>query len=398
MDDHVIVEAQVRDYGFSPAQQDEIWRRWREGQSFSLIGRALGAPMHHVRQFLYQSGGIRLTPQQRSKRHLTGSEREEISRGIAAGESARQLARRLGRSPSTVSREIARNGGRDRYRAASADTVAYVRGRRPKQAKLAQRPTLRALVETKLALCWSPEQIAGWLRFQFPGDAAMQVSHEAIYLSLYDPRRRQAIDRSLTQRLRSARPMRRPKIARRPTGRGIIRGMVSISARPAEVEDRKIPGHWEGDLVMGTRPSAVATLVERTSRYTAIVALPDGIKAEQVTPHLTRSLLGIPPQLRRTLTWDRGREIAEHQAITSETGMPIYLCKPRSPWQRGTNENTNRLLRQYLGKGADLRTFSQADLDAIAHELNHRPRKTHGYRTPAEVYADLLNSGDALTA
>ncbi|MER5413592.1 IS30 family transposase [Streptomyces virginiae] len=174
--------------------------------------------------------------------------------------------------------------------------------------------------------------------------------------------------------------------------------MVSITARPAEVEDRKIPGHREGDLVMGTRPSAVATLVERTSRCTAIVALPDGIKAEQVTPHLTRNLLGIPPRLRRTLTWDRGREIAEHQAITAETGMPIYLCKPRRPWQRGTNENTNRLLRQYLPKGADLRRFSQADLDAIAHELNHRPRKIHGYRTPAEVYADLLNSGDALTA
>ncbi|MDX3433955.1 IS30 family transposase [Streptomyces sp. ME01-18a] len=354
--------------------------------------------MHHVRQFMYQSGGIRLTPQQRSEQHLTSSEREEISRGIAAGESARQLAKRLGRSLSTVSREIARNGGRNLYRAASADAAAYMRGRRPKSAKLAQRPALRALVEAKLALCWSPEQIAGWLRRQFPADAAMQISHEAIYLSLYDPRRRQAIDCSLPQRLWSGRPMRRPKLARRPTGRGIIRGMVSITARPPEVEDRKVPGHWEGDLVMGTRPSAVAMLVERTSRYTAVVALPDGIKAEQVTPHLTRSLLGIPPQLRRTLTWDRGREMAEHQAITAETGMPIYLCKPRSPWQRGTNENTNRLLRQYLPKGADLRTFSQAALEAIAHELNHRPRKTHGYRTPAEVYADLLNSSDALTA
>ncbi|MGW2183385.1 IS30 family transposase [Streptomyces sp. NPDC001732] len=185
-----------------------------------------------------------------------------------------------------------------------------------------------------------------------------------------------------------------------PPGRGIIRGTVSITARPAEAEDRKVPGHWEGDLVMGTRPSAAATLVERTSRYTAIVALPDGLKAEQVTPHLTGSLLGIPPQLRRTLTWGRGRgrETAEHQAVTAETGMPIHLCKPRSPWPRGTNENTNRLLRQYLPKGADLRPFSQADLGAIAHELNHRPRKIHGYRTPAEVYDDLLNRGDALTA
>ncbi|MGW3399913.1 IS30 family transposase [Streptomyces sp. NRRL F-5193] len=376
--------------GFSPARQDEIRKRWREGQSFSLIGRALGAPMQHARRFLYQSGGVRLAPQARLERHLGGSEREEISRGLAAGEPARQLAERLGRSPSTVSHEIARNGGRDRYRAAPADAAAYERGRRPKQAELAQRPVLRALVEAKLAACWSPEQIAGWLRRQFPGDTSMQISHEAICLSLYDPRRRQAIDRSLTRRLRSARPMRRPKIARRPTGRGIIRGVVSITDRPAEVEDRRVPGHWEGDLVMGARPSVVATLVERTSRYTTIVALPDGIKAEQVTPHLTRNLLGIPPRLRRTLTWDRGRVMAEHQAITAETGMPIYLCKPCNPWRRGTSENTNRLLRQYLPKGADLRTFSQADLDAIAHELNHRPREIHGYRTPAEVYADPL--------
>lgn len=246
----------MRDYGFSPAQQDEIRSRRREGQSFSLIGRALGAPMQHTRRFLYQSGGVRLTPQTRSARHPSAGEREEISRGIAAGESARHLAKRPGRSPSSISRGIVRNGGRDRYRAASADAAAYARGRRPKQAKLAQRPALRARMEAKPALCWSPEQIAGWLRRQFPGDASMQISHEAIYLSLYGPRRRKAIDRSLTQRLRSARPVRRPKTARRPTGRGVIRGMVSISARPAQVEDLKVPGHGERDLVMGTRPSA----------------------------------------------------------------------------------------------------------------------------------------------
>ncbi|WP_371863017.1 IS30 family transposase [Embleya hyalina] len=254
---------------------------------------------------------------------------------------------------------------------------------------------MRALMEAKPSLRWSPDRIAGWLRRQFPGDASVQISHESIHLSLYDPRRRQAINRDLTRRLRSARPIRRPKVARRPSGRGIIRGMVSITDRPVEVEDRKVPGHWEGNLVMGTRPSAVATLVERTGRFTTIVALPDGIKAEQVTPHLTRSLLGIPPQLRRTLTRDRGRQIAEHRTITTETRMPIHICKPRSPWQRGTNENTNRLLRQDLSKGADLRTFNRAALDDIAHELNHRPRKTHGYRTPAEAYADLLNSSDA---
>ncbi|CAM3699243.1 IS30 family transposase [Nocardiopsis gilva] len=386
----------MRDYGFSAVQQEEIWRRWRDGESFNVMGRALGAPMHHVRRFLAQTGGVRQIQRRRSGRHLTHADREEISRGIAAAESARRIAGRLGRAPSTVSREIARNGGRNRYRATTADQEAYQRARRPKATRLASLPVLRALVEEKLALSWSPEQISGWLDHRFPGNPAMRISHEAIYLSLYDPRRRQAINRKLTQRLRTARPMRRPKKARRPSGRGIIRDMVSISERPAEVEDRAVPGHWEGDLVMGTRPSAIATLVERTSRYTALVALPDGIKAEQVTPHLTSRLLSIPVQMRRTLTWDRGREMAEHRAITMTTGTPIYLCKPRSPWQRGTNENTNRLLRQYLPKRADLRTFSQDDLDAIAAELNDRPRKVHGYRTPSEVYAELLKSGDAL--
>lgn len=341
----------MRDYGFSGVQQDEIWRRWREGESFNSMGRVLGAPMHHVRSFLTQTGGVRQPPQRRSARHLTPADREEISRGIAAGESARCIAGRLGRPPSTVSRENARNGGRQHYRATAADEEAYRRAWRPKTAKLAGLPVLRALVEEKLALSWSPEQISGWLRRSFPDAPTMRISHEAIYLSLYDPRRRQTIDRKLTQRLRTARPMRQPKKARRPSGRGIIRDMVSISERPAEVEDRSVPGHWEGDLVMGSRPSAIATLVERTSRYTALVALPDGIKAEQVIPYLTSILLGLPPRMRRTLTWDRGREMAEHRAITAATGMPIYLCKPRSPWQRGTNENTNRLLRQYLPQG-----------------------------------------------
>ncbi|MER6234204.1 MULTISPECIES: IS30 family transposase [Streptomyces] len=261
---------------------------------------------------------------------------------------------------------------------ATADAAAYGPGRRPKQAKLAQRLTLRALVEAKLALCWSPEQIAGWLRRQFPDDASMQISHEAIYLSLYDGRRRQATDRSLTQRLRSGRPMRRPKLARRPTGRGIIRSMVPITDRPAQIEDRKVPGHWEGDLVMGTRPSAVATLAERTSRYTTIVALPDGIKAEQVTPHLTTSLLNIPPQLRRTLTWGRAREIAEHQAISAVIRMPIYLCKPRSPWQRGTKAYASRRDRAYLRRHGIRCAFP----DKADQAPNHRKHGSRGGRPP----------------
>ncbi|WP_439956422.1 IS30 family transposase, partial [Nocardia gamkensis] len=386
----------MRDYGMSAARQNEVWRRWRAGESFSAIARALGLPLQHVRRFLAQTGGVHRPPPRRRSQHLTMAEREEISRGLAAGCSARTIAVCLGRSPSTIAREIVRNGGRAAYRAATADQRAYQRARRPKPAKLARNARLRALVEEKLTTCWSPEQIAGWLRRQFPDEESMRVSHEAIYLTLFDPRRK-AINRTLTRKLRTRRPMRHPKRARRPTGAGVISDLVPISERPVEVETRQIAGHWEGDPVMGTRPSAIATLVERTSRFTALVALPDGIKADQVTPHLTRYLLSLPVPMRRTLTWDRGREIAGHKAITAATGTPIYLCKPRSPWQRGTNENTNRLLRQYLPKNADLRRFSQADLDTIADELNHRPRKIHGYRSPAEVYAECLNSGDALT-
>lgn len=236
---------------------------------------------------------------------------------------------------------------------------------------------MRALVEDKLKSLWSPEQIAGWLRRRFPDDPVMRISHEAIYLALFDPPRK-ALDRTLTQRLRTGRPMRRPKRARKPGGRGVIRELVSIGERPAEVETRQVAGYREGDLVMGSRPSAIATLVERTGRFPVLVALPEGIEAEQVTPHPARVLLGLPASMRRALTWDRGREIAGHRAITAATQTPIYLCKPRSPWQRGANENTDRLLRQYLPKSAGLRRFGQADLDAIACELNHRPRRIHG--------------------
>ncbi|WUI03990.1 IS30 family transposase [Spirillospora sp. NBC_00431] len=238
----------MRDYGFSPAQQDEIWQRWRAGEAFSSIGRVLGAPMHHVRRYLEQTGGIRHRSQRRSASHLSCAEREEISRGLAAGESARSMARRLGRAASTVSREIARNGGRDTYRAVTADQAAYQRARRPKLPKLARHPKLCAIVEDKLALHWSPEQISGWLRRSFPDDHDLQISHEAIYLSLFDPRRRRSLDRTLTRRLRTARPMRQPKRAKQRTGRGVIRNMVSISTRPAEVDDRVLPGHGEGDL------------------------------------------------------------------------------------------------------------------------------------------------------
>ncbi|MFI6955953.1 IS30 family transposase [Nocardia sp. NPDC050408] len=299
--------------------------------------------------------------------------------------SARAIARRLGRPSSTISREISRNGG---VSCGGRRCPGVSESEAAETSQAVEGFALRSLVEQKLMMRWSPEQISGWLARCFPGDPGMRISHEAIYLSLFDPRRRKAIDRGLTRQLRSGRVMRHPKRARRPDGRGVIKDLVPISERPAEVENRMVAGHWGGDLVMGSRPSAVATLVERTSRFTALVALPDGIKADQVTPHLTRYLLSLPAPMRRTLTWDRGREIAGHKTITEATSMPIYLCKPRSPWQRGTNENTNRLLRQYQPKNADLRRFSQADLDAIADELNNRPRKIHGYRSPAEIYAE----------
>ncbi|MES9540413.1 MULTISPECIES: IS30 family transposase [unclassified Actinomadura] len=355
----------------------------------------MGAQLQHVRRFLLQTGGLKSPPRCRSLRHLTAEEREEISRGIAAGMSGRAIARGLGRPASTVSREIARNGGREAYRAGTADAAAEQRARRPKKAKLAERPDLRVVVEELLARRWSPQQISGRLRLDSPDDPTMWISHETIYLALFDPRRR-AINRQLSRQLRTGRLMRLPRKARQPSGRGRIRDMLPIGERPAEADDRKTGGHWEGDLVMGTRPSAIATLVERTSRRVCLVALPDGIKAHQVRPHLTRAALQIEPHLRRTLTWDRGREMAEHARFTADTAMPVYFCKRRSPWQRGTNENTNGLLRQYLPKNRDLRTFTQADLDAIAADLNHRPRKIHGYRTPNEVYADLCGQVDAL--
>ncbi|MFB9884473.1 IS30 family transposase [Planobispora siamensis] len=386
----------MRDYGLSPERQDELWQRWRRGESLTAIARSIGAPLHHLRRFLAQTGRIRPAPARHAPRHLTFTEGEEISRGLAAGSSAQAIARRLQRAASTVSREIARNGGREHYRAQHAQVHAHQCARRPKRAKLATHPKLRRLVEAKLALRWSPEQISGWLRRCFPDDGGMRICQETIYRSLFDPRH-QAINRTGTRWLRTGRPMRYPRAIRRRDGRGRLRDMLSIGARPAEVQERLVAGHWEGDLLMGARPSAIATLVERTSRYVLLVALPDGLKTQQVRPHLTRVVSGLPVAVRRSLTWDRGREMAEHRLLTAATGMPVYFCHRRSPWQRGSNENSNGLLRQYLAKSADLRTFTQADLDAIATELNDRPRKLHGFRSPTEVYADLVKAGGALT-
>jgi IS30 family transposase len=288
-----------------------------------------------------------------------------------------------------VSRELARNGGCHHYRAQAADVAAFRRMLRPKPAKLVTQPRLRAVVEAKLALRWSPQQIAGWRPLAYPHDPVLRVSHETIYLSLF-LQSRGALRRELQRCLRTGRAMRYPRGKRLPQGRGQLRNTLHISQRPAEAADRAVPGHWEGDLVFGRRPSAVGTLVERHSRYVLLFPLPDGLTAHQVRPALTAAVLRLPEQLRRSLTWDQGREMAEHTQFTIDSGVQVFFCDPRSPWQRGTNENTNGLLRQYLPKGADLRQLDQAALNAIAAELNGRPRQTLGFRTPSQVLAEAL--------
>jgi IS30 family transposase len=379
----------VRSWGLSAAEQDEVWARWRRGESLRLIARRLGKRGPSVRAFVLQTGGVQQQPPRRALRCLTMAEREEISRGVAAGQSGRQLAARLGRAPSTVSRELTRNGGRHRYRAQAADTAAFGRAQRPKATKLASQPRLRAVVEAKLALRWSPEQIAGWLPLAYPQDPVMRVSHETIYLSLF-VQSRGALRRELHRYLRTGRAMRYPRGRRLPQGRGQLRDTLHISQRPPEAADRAVPGHWEGDLVFGKRPSAVGTLVERHSRYVLLFPVPDGFTAERMRPALTDAILRLPQQLRRSLTWDHGREMAEHAQFTVDSGVQVYFCDPRSPWQRGTNENTNGLLRQYLPKSADLRQLDQAALDAIAAELNGRPRQTLGFKTPSQALAEAL--------
>ena len=379
----------MRSWGLSAAEQDEVWARWRRGESLRLIARRLGKRGPSVRAFVLQTGGVQRHPPRRAQRCLSMAEREEISRGVAAGEPCQQIAARLGRSPSTVSRELTRNGGRRRYRAQAADAAAFRRAQRPKAAKLVLQPRLRAVVEAKLALRWSPQQIAGWLPLAYPQDPVMRVSHETIYLSLF-VQSRGALRRELQRCLRTGRAMRFPRGKRLPQGRGQLRDILPISQRPAEVADRAVPGHWEGDLIYGRRPSAVGTLVERRSRYVVLFPLPEGFTAQRMRPALTAAVLQLPQQLRRSLTWDHGKEMAEHTQFTIDSGVQVYFCDPRSPWQRGTNENTNGLLRQYLARGADLRQFDQDTLDAIAAELNGRPRHTLGFRTPSQALAEAL--------
>jgi IS30 family transposase len=362
----------------------DLWQRWRRGQSLSEIGRALGKAPASVFGLVRARGGLSPAPRRRSPRALSTVEREEISRGLSRGVPLRQIAARLGRAPSTISREVRRNGGAVRYRAAKADTLAWRRARRPKPSKLALQARLQRCVALKLSENWSPEQISGWLEQRYQDDDRMRISHETIYRSLFI-QARGVLKKELQGHLRSRRKMRHGKQATtKGQPRGQIIDAVSIRQRPSEVEDRAVPGHWEGDLITGSGNSHIATLVERRSRFTMLVKV-RGKDATSVTKAVKMKMLRLPAELRRSLTWDRGTEMAHHKAFSVATDVKVYFCDPQSPWQRGTNENTNRLLRQYFPKGTELSQHSQIELNRVARQLNERPRKTLGFRTPAET-------------
>ena len=366
-------------------QRSEMWDRWQRGESMSSIGRLFDRDSSSVFAVLSPSGGIRPKPRKRAALSLSLSERETISRGIVRGLSMRAIARDLNRSPSTISREIGRHGGRQGYRASEADRRAWERAKRPKRCKLARYPRLRRSVIRLLQGKWSPEQIAGWHQRHYAGDMTMQISHETIYKSLFI-QARGVLKKELQQCLRSKRALRRSRHASlKQDGLGQITDMVSIRQRPAAVEDRAVPGHWEGDLLAGSNNSYIATLVERFSRY-VMLAKVNGKDTETVINALIKHAHKLPTELYKSLTWDRGKEMADHQRFTLATDIKVYFCDPQSPWQRGSNENTNGLLRQYFPKGTDLSVHSQARLNAVARQLNGRPRKTLQFETPAERF------------
>jgi len=376
---------------FTSEQKSAIWDRWQRGESMSSIGRSFDRDSSSIYPLLSRTGGIRPPNRKRSNLALTLVEREEISRGIVAERSIRSMASLLGRSPSTVSREVCRNGGYDQYRAAVADEQAWVRARRPKRCKLAAHAWLRRAVARQLRLNWSPEQIAGWLKRTHPEDEAYQVSHETIYRSLF-VQARGVLKKELVQHLRSKRTIRRSKHAtQKGNDHGQIKNMISIRERPASVEDRAVPGHWEGDLISGSKNSYIATLVERHTRYVMLVKV-DNKETLTVVSALTKHAKKLPTELYKSLTWDRGKELAAHRQFTLATDIDVYFCDPQSPWQRGSNENTNGLLRQYFPKGTDLSVHSQAHLNKVARQLNERPRKTLEFATPAEKFNECVAS------
>ena len=375
---------------FTPKQKAELWERWKGGQCVADIARALERRNKSgVYRVLALNGGIAPAPRRRAPVALRLEEREEISRGLAAGRSIRRIAQGFGRSPSTVSREIRRNGGCGAYRASEADTRALERALRPKPCRLARQAELRWRIAQKLALQWSPEQISGWLKQQFPADQGMQVSYETIYRSLFI-QTRGVLKKKLMAHLRTARQMRQAKGGITKSGLGQIVDMVSIRERPAEVKDRAVPGHWEGDLLSGANNTHIATLVERHTRFAMLIKIPSKDTATVVAA-LGKHVRKLPQELRRSLTWDRGKEMADHKSFTIATNVQVYFCDPRSPWQRGSNENTNGLLRQYFPRGTDLSRLSQAYLNKIALRLNQRPRKTLGFETPADRLQAVLH-------
>ena len=374
---------------YTEEQKSLMWDRWQKGETLGSI--AILFDRHHsaVARIIGKSGGIRPPPRHRSSRCLSLDEREEISRGIVVGQSLRLIATKLNRSPSTISREIKRNGGLNEYRASQADKTAWDRAHRPKVCKLLENRSLARMVAKKLQLEWSPEQIAGWLKDTFPNDEDNQVSHETIYRSLYI-QARGALKKELLQHLRRTRSMRRSRHHTQKTpDHGQITDAISISERPASVEDRAVPGHWEGDLIIGSKNSQIATLVERKTRY-VLLAKVDHKDSKTVIDALIKQAHKLPRELYKSLTWDRGSEMAQHKRFTLATDIGVYFCDPSSPWQRGSNENTNRLLRQYFPKGTNLSEHSQAKLNAVARRLNERPRKTLDYKTPAERFNECV--------
>jgi len=378
-------------WSLSRAEQAELWQRWRQGESISEIARTLGQDYELLYRVVRVHGGVAPPATQRSARALSLSHREEISRGLSARVSIRQIARRIGKAASSVSREVRRNGGASAYRATRADSAAWRRARRPKRCLLGRHARLCREVARGLRRCWSPQQIAQRLQEDFPHDHTMRVSHETIYRSLFI-QSRGVLKKQLLVHLRRSRALRRSRHApaqARSENRGQVVQGLSIRERPAEADDRAIPGHWEGDLISGSNNSHIATLVERHSRFVMLVKVP-GKDTQSVTRALAQKIRKLPAELRRSLTWDRGAELANHPHFSLATNMKVYFCDPQSPWQRGSNENTNGLLRQYFPKGTDLSVHSQQRLNFVAHELNQRPRQTLKFRTPAEKLTDTV--------
>ena len=376
---------------YTEANKSLMWDRWQKGESLNSIAKLFDRHHSAIQGILSRTGGIRPPQRRRTRRTLTLAEREEISRGVVAGLSLRSIAASLGRAPSTISREINRNGGRRQYRASNADQAAWDRAHRPKTCKLAQNRALAHIVAEKLQLQWSPRQIAGWLKYTYPDDETYQVSHETIYRTLFI-QARGALKKELLQHLRRTRAMRRSRHHTQKTdNHGRITDAVSIRERPAEAEDRAVPGHWEGDLLCGSNNSQIATLVERHTRLVMLVRVPSK-DTKTVINALIRQAHKLPRELYKSLTWDRGKEMADHKRFTLATDIKVYFCDPQQPWQRGSNENTNGLLRQYFPKGMDLSNVHQNRLNAVARRLNERPRETLNFRTPAERFSQCVAS------